>query len=70
MRNLDLNENYGSKFYLDDPMGGSHMNILKAGLMTAQRLVAVSVGYAWECKTPVRWPHHCVLLNERGCGDD
>ena len=27
------------------------MNILKAGLQTAHRLVAVSRGYAWECQT-------------------
>ena len=28
------------------------MNIVKAGLECASRVVAVSEGYAWECKTP------------------
>ncbi len=40
---------------LYDPIGGEHMNVLKAGLECAHRLVAVSLGYAWECQTPVRW---------------
>ena len=48
---LELNETYKHKFFLDDPIGGEHMNILKAGLETCHRLVAVSHGYAWECQT-------------------
>ena len=34
-----------------DPIGGEHMNIMKAGLDQAHRVVAVSNGYAWECQT-------------------
>lgn len=50
---LELNEHYRDMFMLDDPIGGEHMNIMKAGLQTAHRVVAVSHGYAWECKTQV-----------------
>jgi starch synthase len=32
--------------------GCEHMNILKVGLETAHRIIAVSRGYAWECTTP------------------
>ncbi|KAK9816454.1 hypothetical protein WJX72_000502 [[Myrmecia] bisecta] len=39
-------------FRLYDPIGGEHSNIMKAGLMTAHRIIAVSLGYAWECQTP------------------
>ncbi len=47
---------------LYDPVGGEHMNILKVGLQTAHRLVAVSHGYAWECLTPEGgWGLHMVL---------
>lgn len=38
-------------FRLDDPVGGEHMNIMKVGLETCHRIVAVSTGYAWECET-------------------
>ena len=37
---------------LYDPIGGEHMNVMKAGLTNAHRIVAVSDGYAWECQTP------------------
>ena len=37
---------------LYDPIGGEHMNVMKAGLANAHRIVAVSDGYAWECQTP------------------
>ena len=33
------------QFYLDDPIGGAHMNCFKAGLICAHRIVAVSHGY-------------------------
>jgi starch synthase len=38
-------------FRLYDPIGGEHMNIMKAGLQFSHRIVAVSEGYAWECQT-------------------
>lgn len=41
---LEVPAQYADLFYLDDPVGGSHMNVLKAGLILAQRLVAVSHG--------------------------
>ncbi len=51
---------------LFDPVGGEHMNIMKVGLQTAHRLVAVSHGYAWECLTPEGgWGLHMVLNVEK-----
>ncbi|KAJ6805703.1 soluble starch synthase 2-2, chloroplastic/amyloplastic [Iris pallida] len=41
---LDLFKHY-------DPVGGEHFNIISAGLKTADRVVTVSHGYAWELKT-------------------
>ncbi|KAE8667573.1 Granule-bound starch synthase 2 [Hibiscus syriacus] len=38
-------------FRLYDPVGGEHFNIFAAGLKTADRMVTVSHGYAWEIKT-------------------
>lgn len=38
-------------FRLYDPIGGEHMNIMKAGLQFSHRIIAVSEGYAWECQT-------------------
>ncbi len=35
---------YKEMFRLDDPIGGEHMNIMKAGIITAHRVVAVSHG--------------------------
>jgi hypothetical protein len=38
------------------------MNVMKAGLQLAHRLVAVSHGYAWECLTPEGgWGLHAIL---------
>lgn len=51
MENIELNHHYKEIFRLYDNIGGEHMNIMKAGLETAHRLVAVSHGYAWECTT-------------------
>lgn len=48
---LGLPDHYIDKFRLYDPIGGEHMNIFMAGLITAHRIVAVSHGYAWECQT-------------------
>ncbi|GLC38947.1 Sucrose synthase [Pleodorina starrii] len=59
---LELNEEYRERFRLYDPIGGEHMNVMKAGLECAHRLVAVSHGYAWECQTPEGgWGLHEVL---------
>lgn len=38
-------------FKLYDPIGGDHFNIFAAGLKTADRVVTVSHGFAWELKT-------------------
>lgn len=41
---LELPEKYREIFRLYDPIGGEHMNIMKAGLQFAHRIVAVSGG--------------------------
>lgn len=43
---LEIPEHYIDLFRLYDPIGGEHMNIFKAGLTTAHRIVAVSHGCA------------------------
>lgn len=48
---MEIPASYREMFRLDDPIGGEHMNIMKAGIITAHRVVAVSHGYAWECQT-------------------
>eukprot|EP00882_Tetradesmus_deserticola_P004157 GHRQ01004392.1.p2 GENE.GHRQ01004392.1~~GHRQ01004392.1.p2 ORF type:complete len:345 (+),score=166.97 GHRQ01004392.1:175-1209(+) len=48
---LELPDHYREVFRLYDPIGGEHMNIMKAGLQFSHRIVAVSEGYAWECQT-------------------
>lgn len=48
---VDLPEQYLDLFKLYDPVGGEHFNIFAAGLKTADRVVTVSHGYAWELKT-------------------
>ncbi|GIL72966.1 hypothetical protein Vretimale_4612 [Volvox reticuliferus] len=59
---LELNDEYRERMRLYDPIGGEHMNVMKAGLECAHRLVAVSHGYAWECQTPEGgWGLHEVL---------
>ena len=56
-------------FDLDDPVGGKHSNILKAGIEAAHRVVAVSRGYAWEVQTPEGgWGLHDVLRHAAGNG--
>lgn len=71
---FELPEEYRTKMFLNDPVGGEHMNILKAGLSTAHRLVAVSTGYAYECQTQVGCVHvlnYCAVSSsfntERAC---
>ncbi|XP_062106643.1 starch synthase 2, chloroplastic/amyloplastic [Humulus lupulus] len=48
---VDLPQHYIDYFKLYDPVGGEHFNIFAAGLKTADRIVTVSHGYAWEVKT-------------------
>nr|XP_011467955.1 PREDICTED: granule-bound starch synthase 2, chloroplastic/amyloplastic [Fragaria vesca subsp. vesca] len=48
---VDLPQHYLDLFKLYDPIGGEHFNIFAAGLKTADRVVTVSHGYAWEVKT-------------------
>lgn len=48
---VDLPGNYIDLFRMYDPVGGEHFNIFAAGLKTADRIVTVSHGYAWELKT-------------------
>jgi len=48
---LGLPPGWAEAFRLDDPVGGVHMNVFKAGLIAAHRLIAVSEGYAQECTT-------------------
>lgn len=43
---LEVPGAYTHFFRLDDPIGGVHMNVMKAGLMAAHRIVAVSHGCA------------------------
>lgn len=56
------------QFYLDDPIGGAHMNCFKAGLILAHRIVAVSHGsvkvetVSYSCHLPLRQVHRCPAL--------
>ncbi|KAJ1399695.1 Starch synthase, catalytic domain [Sesbania bispinosa] len=61
---VDLPEHYIDLFKLYDPVGGDHFNIFAAGLKTADRIVTVSHGYAWELKTSEGgWGLH-EIINE------
>ncbi|KAL0450543.1 UNVERIFIED_CONTAM: Granule-bound starch synthase 2, chloroplastic/amyloplastic [Sesamum latifolium] len=60
----DLPPHYLDLFKLYDPVGGEHFNIFAAGLKTADRVVTVSHGYAWELKTSEGgWGLH-EIINE------
>lgn len=62
LRQFEIPDNYIETFRLNDPVGGEHMNIMKAGIITATRIVAVSGGYSWEIQTPEGgWGLHQVL---------
>ncbi|CAI5536800.1 unnamed protein product [Closterium sp. Naga37s-1] len=64
---LGLPEHYIERFRLYDPVGGEHMNIFMAGIISAQRLVAVSRGYAWEVQTQMGgWGLDGVLREHAG----
>ena len=41
---LEIPEHHRELFRLYDPIGGEHMNIMKAAFITAHRIVAVSHG--------------------------
>lgn len=41
---LEIPGHYVESFRLYDPIGGEHMNIMKAGFLHAHRIVAVSHG--------------------------
>ncbi|KAL3525926.1 hypothetical protein ACH5RR_014298 [Cinchona calisaya] len=59
---LDLPPHYLDLFRLYDPVGGEHFNIFAAGLKTADRVVTVSHGYAWELKTSEGgWGLHGII---------
>ncbi|PON65379.1 Glycogen synthase [Parasponia andersonii] len=59
---VDLPEHYIDLFKLYDPVGGEHFNIFAAGLKTADRIVTVSHGYAWELKTSEGgWGLHGII---------
>ncbi|XP_019428424.1 PREDICTED: granule-bound starch synthase 2, chloroplastic/amyloplastic-like isoform X2 [Lupinus angustifolius] len=59
---LDLPEHYKDIFKLYDPVGGDHLNIFAAGIKTADRIVTVSHGYAWELKTSEGgWGLHGII---------
>ncbi|XP_038903759.1 granule-bound starch synthase 2, chloroplastic/amyloplastic [Benincasa hispida] len=59
---VDLPEHYIDLFKLYDPVGGEHFNIFAAGLKTADRVVTVSHGYAWELKTSEGgWGLHGII---------
>jgi starch synthase len=45
---LGLPDHHTGAFYLDDPQEGACMNVLKAGIEYATKVIAVSPGYAWE----------------------
>ena len=65
LHDLEIPDHYREVFRLDDPVGGEHMNIMKAGIMTASRVIAVSSGYAWEIQTPEGgWGLHHVLQQQ------
>ncbi|XP_028759805.1 granule-bound starch synthase 2, chloroplastic/amyloplastic-like [Neltuma alba] len=59
---VDLPEHYIDLFKLYDPVGGDHFNIFAAGLKSADRVVTVSHGYAWELKTSEGgWGLHDII---------
>lgn len=59
---VDLPHHYLDLFRLYDPVGGEHFNIFAAGLRTADRILTVSHGYAWELKTPEGgWGLHGII---------
>ncbi|KAJ8491278.1 hypothetical protein OPV22_012999 [Ensete ventricosum] len=61
---VDLPDQHMDLFKLYEPMGGDHFNIFAAGLKTADRVITVSHGYAWELTTSEGgWGLH-EIINE------
>jgi starch synthase len=61
-RYTDLPSHCMDLFKMDDPLGGEHFNTFAAGLKTADRIVTVSHGYAWELKTTKGgWGLHNII---------
>lgn len=59
---VGIPEDYFDLFKLHDPIGGEHFNIFAAGMKTADRVVTVSHGYAWELKTSEGgWGLHGII---------
>lgn len=59
---VDLPSHYLDLFKMYDPLGGEHFNIFAAGLKSADRIVTVSHGYAWELKTSEGgWGLHNII---------
>ncbi|XP_019157113.1 PREDICTED: granule-bound starch synthase 2, chloroplastic/amyloplastic [Ipomoea nil] len=59
---VDLPAQYADLFKMYDPVGGDHFNIFAAGLKTADRVVTVSHGYAWELRTSEGgWGLHGII---------
>ena len=52
LHHFEIPDAYRGHFFLDDPVGGEHMNIMKAGIITASRVVAVSAGCVPVCLVP------------------
>lgn len=63
---LELPEKYREIFRLYDPIGGEHMNIMKAGLQFSHRIVAVSGGAVALASVAgalplLNWPYVCPV---------
>ena len=63
---VQVPSHYSEHFRLYDPIGGEHMNIMKAALLTAHRLVAVSHGCVPQpsCMTRSASTWHVALQPE------
>jgi hypothetical protein len=59
--NLELSEHYKEQFRLFDPIGGEHMNIMKAGLQNAHSIIAVSGGLLEGSSSLARSPCAAAL---------
>lgn len=65
---LEVPSAYTEFFRLDDPIGGVHMNVMKAGLMSAHRIVAVSHGCALTRQCTARARAECLLVHDWAAG--
>lgn len=62
---FEVPPSYKELFRLDDPIGGEHMNIMKAGIITAHRVVAVSHGCAQTHLCLLCWFGLCPVEQSR-----